>query len=84
MAMTMPVELPDEVARRVKAAAAARGVRPEQLVIEAVEAKLGSTDAAPAGNPFELVRDELRRMAFDGSLRSDIDTWVDDPDLAVG
>ncbi len=80
----MPVELPDEVARRVRAAAAARGVRPEQLVIEAVEAELGPGDRESVDNPFVSANEEIRRMAFDGSLRSDIDSWVDDPDLAVG
>ena len=80
----MPVELPDDVARRVRAEAAARGVRPEQLVIEAVEAELGPPREASAGSPFASAHDELRRMVFDGSLRSDIDALVDDPDLAVG
>lgn len=82
--MTMPVELPDDVARRVRAEAAARGVRPEELVIEAVEAELGPRPADTAASPFAPAHDELRRMAFDGSLRSDIDSLVDDPDLAVG
>jgi len=81
--MTMPVELPDDVARRVRAAAAARGVRPEQLVIEAVEAELGPGRPMSASNPLAPAHEELRQMAFDGSLRSDIDSLVDDPDLAV-
>ncbi len=82
--MTMPVELPDDVARRVRAEAAVRGVRPEQLVIEAVEAELGPGRPTSAANPFASAHELLRRMAFDGSLRSDIDLLVDDPDLAVG
>jgi hypothetical protein len=83
-AMTMPIELPDEVARRVLAMARARGVRPEQVVIEAVQAEVGSGDADVPDNPFSSVQDDLRQIAFDGSLRAEIDSWVDDPDLAVG
>jgi predicted DNA-binding protein len=82
--MTMPVELPDEMARRVKAVAEARGVRPEQVVMEAVQAEIGSDDLGAPDNMFSSVRDELRQMAFDGTLRSEIDSAVDDPDLAVG
>lgn len=80
----MPVDIPDEVARRVRAVADQRGVRPEQVVIEAVETELGSSDGGTEGSPFSSAHDDLRRMAFDGSLRSDIDALVDDPDLAVG
>lgn len=83
-AMTMPIELPDEVARGVLAVARARGVRPEQVVIEAVQAEVGSSDAGGPDNPFSSVQDELRQIAFDGSLRAEIDSWSDDPDLAVG
>ena len=82
--MTMPVELPDEMARRVKAVADARGVRPEQVVMEAVQAEIGSDDVGATDDTFSSVRDELRQMAFDGTLRSEIDSAVDDPDLAVG
>ena len=82
--MTLPVELPDEMARRVKAVADARGVRPEQVVMEAVQAEIGSDDLGAPDNMFSSVRDELRQMAFDGTLRSEIDLAVDDPDLAVG
>ena len=46
--------------------------------MEAVEAEIGSDDT------FSSVRDELRQMAFDGTLRSEIDSTVDDADLAVG
>ena len=80
----MPVELPDEMARRVKAVADARGVRPEQVVMEAVQAEIGSDDVGAPDDTFSSVRDELRQMAFDGTLRSEIDWAVDDPDLAVG
>jgi hypothetical protein len=82
--MTMPVELPDEMARRVKAVADARGVRPEQVVMEAVQAEIASDDVGAPDDTFSSVRDELRQMAFDGTLRSEIDSAVDDPDLAVG
>ena len=82
--MTMPVELPDEMARRVKAVADARGVRPEQVIMEAVQAEIGSDDVGAPDNTFASVRDELRQMAFDGTLRWEIDSAVDDPDLAVG
>ena len=80
----MPVELPDEMARRVKEVADARGVRPEQVVMEAVQAEVGSDDLGAPDDMFSSVRDELRQMAFDGTLRSEIDSAVDDPDLAVG
>lgn len=80
----MPVDLPDDIARRLKALASARGVRPEQVVIEAVEAQLRATEQGHRENPFAAITAELRRMAFDGSLRSEIDAAVDDPELAVG
>lgn len=38
--MTLVVHLPEELARRVEEAAAERGLDPEQLVVEAVEAQL--------------------------------------------
>jgi predicted transcriptional regulator len=78
----MPVELPDDMERRVRAVADARGVAPEQLVLEAVRAEVGSDDGAD--EPFASVLDELRQIAFDGTLRSEIDASVDDADLAVG
>lgn len=81
--VTMPVELPDEMARRVRAIADARHVRPEQVVIEAVLAEVGSEGVGASDNPFASVGDELRRIVFDGTLRSDIDSIVDDPALAV-
>ena len=80
----MPLELPDDTARRLRAAASARGVRPEQVVIEAVEARLLAEEKSHTENPFVTIADELRRMAFDGSLRSEIDEAIDDPELAVG
>jgi hypothetical protein len=40
--MTLVVRLPEELARRVEEAAAARGIDPEQLVVEAVEAQLSA------------------------------------------
>ncbi len=80
----MPVELPDEMARRVKAVADARGVCPEQVIMEAVQAEIGSDDVGAPDDTFSSVRAELRQMAFDGTLRSEIDSAVDDPDLAVG
>ncbi|MGQ0804570.1 MAG: hypothetical protein ACT4PI_12005 [Actinomycetota bacterium] len=82
--MAMPVDLPAELERRVQAAAVARGVAPEQVVIEAIEAQFGATEHAREENLFGSLSSELRRMAFDGSLRAEIDTLVDDPELAVG
>ena len=79
----MPLDLPDDVARRVQQAASARGVSPEQVVIEAVEAQL-AIQASAAENPLESISADIRRMAFDGSLRSEIDAVVEDPELAVG
>ncbi len=81
--MTMPVKLPDEMARRVKAVADARFVHPEQVVLEAVQAEVGSEDDGATDDTFSSARDELREMAFDGTLRSEIDSAVDDPALAV-
>jgi hypothetical protein len=63
--MTMPIELPDEVARRVLAVPTARGIRPEQVVIEAVQAEVGSANQASTTTPFSSVQDELRQIAFD-------------------
>lgn len=80
--MTMPVDLPDDVERRVRAVADARGVSPEQLVLDAVRTEVGSGDGAD--DPFASVVDELRQLAFDGTLRSEIDATVHDTDLAVG
>lgn len=80
----MPVELPDEIARRVQVAASARGISADQVVIQAVEAHLGLPTGEPAPNPFESMLAELQQMVSDGSLRRDIDAVVDDPELAVG
>ena len=80
----MPVELPDEIARRVREVAAERGLPPEQVVIEAVEAELDAVAPSAGHNPLSSAREELLQIAFDGSLRSDIDSLVSDPDLAVG
>ena len=52
--------------------------------MEAVQAEIGSDDVGAFDDTFSSVRDELRQMAFDGTLRSEIDSTVDDPDLAVG
>lgn len=79
----MPVELPDEISRRVAAAASARGVAPEQVVIDAVEAELQRSVPQVPNGLSTPAREELRRMVFDGSLRAEIDSLVDDPDLAV-
>jgi hypothetical protein len=57
---------------------------PEQVVIEAVQAELGSGTTDATDNPLAPVREELRQIAFDGCLRSEIDCAIDDPDLAVG
>ena len=38
--MTLTVHLPEELARRVEALAAARGQRQEQVALEAIEAQL--------------------------------------------
>ncbi len=82
--MAMPVELPDEMARRLKAVADSRGVRPEQVVMDALRAEVGSDDDGAPDDMFSSVREELREIAFDGTLRSEIDSTVDDPGLAVG
>lgn len=81
--MALPLDLPADIARRVQQAASARGVSPEQVVIEAVEAQLAAEEPV-AENPLESISTDLQRMAFDGSLRSEIDAVVDDPELAVG
>lgn len=38
--MTLTVHLPDEVARRLEALAAARGKSPEEVALEAIEAQV--------------------------------------------
>ena len=38
--MSLVVHLPEELARRLEAAAAERGVSPEQVAVEAIEARL--------------------------------------------
>lgn len=80
----MPLDLPDDIARRVQRVATARGVSAEQVVIEAVQAQLGSPGEKVGDDPFHSIAPELREMAFDGSLRSEIDAVVDDPELAIG
>ena len=82
--MALPFELPDDVARRLTAAAAARGVSPEDVLTEAVEAHVGPGGVHGGRNPFASVGEELRAMVFDGSLRSEIDAIVDDTELSVG
>ncbi|MDP9403775.1 MAG: hypothetical protein M3P85_10715 [Actinomycetota bacterium] len=81
--MALPLDLPADIARRVQQAASARGVSPEQVVLEAVEAQLAAEEPVTE-NPLESISTDLQRMAFDGSLRSEIDAVVDDPELAVG
>ena len=78
---SLHVALPDDIARRVDAAAAQRGVLPEQFVVDAVERQLDQ--GASSGGAWESVRDEIRSLVFDGSLREDIDAAVDDPELRV-
>lgn len=82
--VAMPVDLPDDIAQRLRAAASARGVPPEQVVIEAVEARLLADEKMPSENPLATIAAELRQMAFDGSLRAEIDEAIEDPELAVG
>jgi hypothetical protein len=50
--MTLVVHLPDELARRVEAAAVARGVSPEQVAVEAIEARLGAPGTSPQAPSF--------------------------------
>lgn len=47
--MSVNVELPDALARRLEAEAAHRGVSVEQLAIEAVEGRYGTRSAPVAG-----------------------------------
>ena len=53
----MTVNLPDEVARRLAAEAARRGVTPEQMAVEAIEAQLP---------PEAAERPVRRRLSFIG------------------
>jgi hypothetical protein len=82
--VTLPVDLPDELAQRVQRAADAKGVSPEEVVIEAVRVQFGADDTAVTKDPFASIADELRQIASDGTLRHDIDAAIDDPELAVG
>jgi hypothetical protein len=70
--MTLVVRLPEELARRVEEVAAERGVDPEQLVVEAVEAQIPTRRRlsfigmghSGRGDMFERVK-ELRREVAD-------------------
>src|SRR5262249_52980360 len=55
--VSMTVNLPDEVARRLAAEAARRGVSPEQVAVEAIDAQL--PPEAPERSP-------KRRLSFIG------------------
>lgn len=55
--VSMPLELPDEVARRLAAEAARRGLSPEEVAVEAIEAQL--PPEAPERRP-------RRRLSFVG------------------
>jgi hypothetical protein len=46
--VTVPVTLPDHVAQRLEAEAARRGMTPEQLAAELLDAELPSDDALEA------------------------------------
>lgn len=47
LAMTLVVHLPDDLARRVSAIAAERGVDAEQVAVEAIEAQLPAKYSLP-------------------------------------
>ncbi len=53
--MSMAVNLPDELAARLAAEAARRGVSPEQVAMEAIEARLPAAGSSPG---------RRRRLAF--------------------
>jgi hypothetical protein len=72
MAMTVP--LPDDVARRLAAEAERRGVSPEQVAVEAIEAQL--PPEAPEGP-------EKRRLSFAG-IGASGDTASGHPEPARG
>lgn len=61
----MSVDLPDELARRVAAEAARRGVSPEQVAVDAIAAQLGQ---GPVRRPPETGSSQptRRRFAFIG------------------
>jgi hypothetical protein len=60
--MAMTVDLPDELARRVAAEAARRGVSPEQVAVEAIAAQL-SREGQRAGEGEQAAR---QRFPFIG------------------
>ncbi len=70
--MTIPVDLPDEVAQRLAAEAARRGVTPEQLAAEVLEAQLPGDADREESDPFAWVgilsSDELRGRRVDELL----------------
>lgn len=82
--MSLPDFLPSSVARRVRELSRQRGVPPEQVVISAVEAAVGTDRESQPDNPLAAAQRDLLQLALDGSLREDIDSVVDDADLAVG
>lgn len=73
--VTVPVTLPDHVAQRLLAEAARRGVTPEQLAAEMLDAQLPGDDALEAfigsghsGRSEPLDLHEARREAADRRL----------------
>jgi hypothetical protein len=76
-AMSMTLDLPDDVARRVAAEAARRGLTPEQVAAEAIVARF--PPEAPQRSP-------KRRLAFGAIGRSGSGRWAADTDemLAEG
>jgi hypothetical protein len=61
--MAMTVDLPDELARRVAAEAARRGVSPEQVAVEAIAAQLSQEAGQPSGEGEQPAR---QRFPFIG------------------
>lgn len=59
----MTVDLPDELARRLAAEAARRGVSPEQVAVEAIAAQLSQEGAADQ-RPAEADSGERARHRF--------------------
>ncbi len=66
--MALHVEVPDELAKRLEAVAAARHESPERVALEAIEQAIGAVPAPARGDALE---------AFIGSGDSDDPDWAE-------
>ena len=77
--MTLTLQLPDELARRIEALAAARGQSPEQVALDAIEAQVAprrrlsfSGIGASGGGDIARRHRELLAEHFAGKTAKDV------------